>query len=495
MRKNKIKQPIYLMFFTLVLAIALSFLPEHLKIFGIELKHVDVLADLKEPKPIESETPADSNYNEDDEYYYDGEMDVIYEDENDSSMKLNKSNINRASIADGLMYLISETGEFILAELDNTKTSRSLNTKDQKITGYVGQLKNFFNALDKSKTKQVRIAHFGDSMIEGDLITSEIRNILQSKYGGKGVGWLSITSQDTKFRQTTKHTFSDGWDMASVYTRNPKKLPLGISGEIFIPEREAWMQYETNRRYRTMRSFEQVRLFYSDANASSIKYSLNGEREETGRLKKGRGIQELEITGKGDLTSVRFEVPKDAGYFYGVSLESKTGVYVDNFPLRGNSGVDLNDIDDGDLKDFAKYMDYDLVILEFGLNAVGSIKGNYSWYEKEMIKVVDKFKKAFPKASILMISVHDKAKKEGNRFVTDPEILRLLKTQQNVAKESKVAFWNLFEAMGGNNSMDEWVSANPPMAFKDYVHFNDQGARKVADMLTDALLDAYNKEK
>jgi lysophospholipase L1-like esterase len=49
--------------------------------------------------------------------------------------------------------------------------------------------------------------------------------------------------------------------------------------------------------------------------------------------------------------------------------------------------------------------------------------------------------------------------------------------------------------MGGANSMPNWVNANPPLASKDYVHFNDQGAKKVAQLFTDALLDEISKSK
>jgi len=43
--------------------------------------------------------------------------------------------------------------------------------------------------------------------------------------------------------------------------------------------------------------------------------------------------------------------------------------------------------------------------------------------------------------------------------------------------------------------MPTWVNSNPPLAFKDYIHFNDQGAKKVAQLFTDALFDEFNKSK
>ncbi|MCF8266811.1 MAG: hypothetical protein K9I69_01925, partial [Ignavibacteriales bacterium] len=63
------------------------------------------------------------------------------------------------------------------------------------------------------------------------------------------------------------------------------------------------------------------------------------------------------------------------------------------------------------------------------------------------------------------------------------------------AKNADIAFWNLFEAMGGMNSMESWVKANPPLASSDYTHFNDQGARKVADLFSAALIDGYKEAK
>jgi len=51
----------------------------------------------------------------------------------------------------------------------------------------------------------------------------------------------------------------------------------------------------------------------------------------------------------------------------------------------------------------------------------------------------------------------------------------------------------MWESMGGRNSMPKWVNSNPPHAFKDYTHFNDQGAKVIAKMFSQALLKAYNK--
>ena len=58
--------------------------------------------------------------------------------------------------------------------------------------------------------RPVRIAYFGDSFIEGDILTADLRNMLQDKFGGRGVGYVPVTSKFPGFRPTVRHSFA-GW--------------------------------------------------------------------------------------------------------------------------------------------------------------------------------------------------------------------------------------------------------------------------------------------
>ncbi|MEW6701823.1 MAG: hypothetical protein AB1298_03820 [Bacteroidota bacterium] len=465
--ENNFRQPLIIAALTIAILYAISFIKVEYEIPGInfKLKSVDILSDIKEESTIEQQ--------------------MMNELKRGSQTRFYKASLDFTN-------LIQSAVSFFEAEPDKTVNTNVPVPQGKKtpITGNVKQLSYFFDALKNSKTKTVRIAHFGDSAIEGDLITADIREALQSRFGGNGVGWLGITSQDITFRMTTKHSFSDNWESAALYTSNKKNFPLGISGEAFVPKGSAWVQYETTRMRRSLKDFELVRLYYANAKSSAINFSFDGGAKKTVALKTGTALQELVLKPASRAKSVRIEFPiTDQAYFYGVSLENEPGIYVDNFPLRGNTGVDLGSLQTDILKDFSKYLDYKLIILEFGLNIAGSRATDYSWYEKEMVKVINHLKTVFPKTSFLMISIHDKSMKKGSGFVTDPAILRLLETQKRIAKQADIAIWSLFDAMGGENSMPNWVNANPPLAFKDFIHFNDQGAKRVAELLTEALLE------
>jgi hypothetical protein len=64
--------------------------------------------------------------------------------------------------------------------------------------------------------------------------------------------------------------------------------------------------------------------------------------------------------------------------------------------------------------------------------------------------------------------------------------------QKNIAKENNIAFWNLYENMGGYNSMIKWVEADTALANKDYTHLNFRGASLVSKMMLKSLMKGYD---
>src|SRR5688500_9267939 len=78
-------------------------------------------------------------------------------------------------------------------------------------------MKFFLDALYQTKKsdKKLRIAFYGDSFIEGDVFCGSFRDTLQSVFGGRGVGFVPITSAVTGFRNTIRHRF-ENWTTFSL---------------------------------------------------------------------------------------------------------------------------------------------------------------------------------------------------------------------------------------------------------------------------------------
>jgi lysophospholipase L1-like esterase len=471
--ENQINKPVVLLLLTVLFLLLLQFIPAHIKFLNYETKKFDLFMDIKP-----------------DSLLLQGSLDNKSETVNPA---LALPQVLKGGLDKDLITAFTEKiSNFNPLALNNPAVESGVG-----LSGNLSNLSYFIQALKNSKTTKVRIAHYGDSEIEGDFITADIRQNFQSQYGGNGVGLLSITSQDITFRTiTTKQDFSSDWKTGSVVFGNSSKLPISITGSTSTPDEKSWVSFETAPYYSTVKSFKVARVFYTNAKSSSVKYSFNGGSDQSASLQTGSNVKELVLKANGD--AKKFELVatmKDQADFLGVSLESDNGVYVDNFPLRGNSGVSIKDIPQNILTDFNNMLSYKLIILQFGLNIISSGQKDYSWYEREMTKVVEYLKTAFPKTSIVLIGVGDKSVKAGSKFITDPNVLKLVDIQKSIADKTGIVFWNLYEAMGGNNSMNTWVNANPPLATKDYTHFTTDGAKKVANMFFDALMEQYKKAK
>ena len=109
-----------------------------------------------------------------------------------------------------------------------------------------------------------------------------------------------------------------------------------------------------------------------------------------------------------------------------------------------------------------------------------------------MERVIKHIKESFPQASILLISVGDKGYRENGVYISDPVVPLFVGVQRKMAEENNLAFWSLYNAMGGNGAMVKWVEGDTVLANKDYTHFNFKGAHKVGKLLFNKLMTEYN---
>lgn len=384
---------------------------------------------------------------------------------------------------------------FETAEKDNLAPSMPPKLgKFIPITGNIKELDKFFAELKKAKNKKIRIAHYGDSLLLGDIITEFLREKFQEKYSGKGIGYMNIVSDDYRMRRSIMQTYSDDWQYTSFVTRNPEQFPYGINGTVAKPKPGSWVKYESTTMFKCTSAFDVVKVFYSNADKSSnLKYSIDNGPQQKLNMEQGDNIKEVVINKTNGKTFELKFIDGRPPFIYGVSFESNTGVIVDNFPMRGNSGASLADITPKVLSEFNNLLDYDLIIFNYGANVSSPNKGIFTVYENKMVSVIEEFKKIFPRTSFLLVSVADKTIKKGSQFITNPDVPVLLEAQKRISARTGLPLWNLWEAMGGNNSMKDWVDYSPPQALKDYSHFTTEGGARVGELLFEALMDAEKK--
>ncbi len=374
-------------------------------------------------------------------------------------------------------------------------------------------LEVFFQALDnlkKNKDTMVRVLHFGDSQLEGDRITAYMREKFQSNFGGSGVGLLTLVDK-LAVKGTILQSTKSNWLQSTMYgyKYNPNNSNFyGVLGDYYkmsVPTAATWTKSSvtyTKSPYGTpyQQKVERIRVFFRNPNAPFEIGLNNGEKEIVKqKIEKSSNLGAFyyDLSEPFEKINISFGTNSQSPEIYGVALDSKVGITFDNIPLRGSSGVEFSRIPKKHWQQQLKTMNVKCMIMQFGVNIVPNPLPDYQFYEDEFYAQLKYLKSIAPDVSILVIGVSDMSRNINGNYESYPNIEKIRNAQKNAAFKAGCAFWDLYEAMGGKNSMPAWVFAKPEaLATKDFTHFTAKGAGVVSEMLYKALMteyDAYHK--
>lgn len=401
----------------------------------------------------------------------------------------------------------------------------------------------------------IRILHYGDSQLEGDRISDYLRNKFQLRFGGYGPGIIlpiDISRSRVSVRQSESPDWKkyavygkgkrlkngyygigassymfDGKFAAKIGedTAITKVFDIidstwvaqvdsnGVIDSILQPvfdttsfvwdtaispiyeERtvsNTYLRFRTARRsFPRVRGFKSVRLLYSAEEPFLVSYRRDAVYSSiacgaapvlNNKLMSDQWVnKEVMMSFKATTSPVVF----------GVMLDGDSGVAVDNFPMRGSSGLGFEMINGKLYEELLSSTNTSLVILQYGINVVPSLQKNYDYYARLMDAQLKAIKKAAPGISILVIGPSDMSRKRGGNYVSYPNIPAIRDAMKQAAFNNGCAFWDLYNAMGGENSMVSWVQNDPPLAAKDFTHFSSRGAGFVGEMLYNAIISKY----
>jgi len=466
--ENNFGRLLSLLLLTLVICLALYHMPE--KIAGHTLKKVDLLSDLRIKSPT-----------------------IVWDDffaelEREDSLFMDSVSfippIEITHTIDSVSLALRDSLYRVMYTQDGAD-SLGIHIEDYSL-GHTG-LKRFFATLKNvnSLDRPVRIAFMGDSFIEGDIIVADFRDAMQKRFGGGGVGFVPVTSAAAQFRPTIDQKVK-GWDSYSM-TKN-KECCYVLPGMYFeVKGNEASLSFKTVDRYKALKHVSSVKFLYHQNPGVNMQFVCNGSSDTLRTtLPSSSAISQYEWK-QDSIVSGSFTFSDAQGFrALGIALEQEKGIIVDNYSLRGNSGFLLQYLNPDDCRDFHKIRPYDLLILQYGLNAVDESMLQYSWYRSRMIEVIAHVRECFPDTDILLLGVSDKSYQGENGYETMPAVLAMLHTQRQIARQTGTPFWNVLGAMGGENSMVRYVENN--WASKDYTHLSFRGGREIANAFMNTLM-------
>ena len=242
-----------------------------------------------------------------------------------------------------------------------------------------------------------------------------------------------------------------------------------------------------------MSAFGSAKFLFVIRENTKIRLAINKEDARVYKPLSADSLQCIEI--EGEISSLDIKLSHPSGFTaFGVYLNDKTGICVDNYSLRGTSGTNLSQVNVSLSREMSRYVDYDLIVLEYGQNVVSKDVYDYRAYTDRMIKVVRHLKECYPDSDILIMGIGDRSRRGTNGFETMPEIYEMIAAQRKIARDTKSVFWDTFMAMGGENSMVSYVEHKPVWANKDYTHITHAGGRPIAKKFVEALMYRYNQE-
>lgn len=373
---------------------------------------------------------------------------------------------------------------------------------DEQASAYKGwqSLIPFYEALyqlEQDSTRQVRIAYFGDSMTDGDMIVQDIRAQFQDRFGGRGVGYVSVTSESAASRASVQHKYSTDWEAFNVVKSKGNKYPFGVNGQVAVHKdtlHHPWVKFQAGIGRHNKQLYNPT-VFYG-----------RPKNEAVAQFIVGKDTQEIALKGQSRVNHTRLGkhiykgftarfVGLDSVPVYGFTLDNGVGVQIDNFSQRGNSGIPLNKIDVEVLREFQTKLDYKLIVLHYGANVLNYGTKDFTWYQKAMSRTISQLQKAIPDAAILVISTADRGQKYATLYETDSAVVPLTISQRKLAIATNSGYVNLFQLMGGEGTMVKWVESEQALGAKDYTHLTYQGSRKVAGLLYSELKSGYEHYK
>lgn len=350
-------------------------------------------------------------------------------------------------------------------------------------------LARFLAKLDTLAHRQplhrpVRIAFFGDSFVEGDIVVGDLREALQARYGGNGVGWVDLGNELSAYRSTFWAQSSGLMEHMAMERQTYDPAKAGIALRYYtMAGSPATFRCHGLKDYPHAMRWQQASLYVQTAQGLSVS-SADGGTPFARTVAPSAHVQRIAlpaVANGSDPMRLQFQVQGHAtDLLYGVALESAEGIVIDNFSMRGESGVKLGKVPETTLRMFQQLRPYDLIVLQYGANVIDetTTDEDLRWFRRGMATTLSRLHRCFPQVPVLVMSTPDRGYRQGQDIGTMPSVHLLVSVQQTLAREHGAAFFNLFEAMGGEGSMARLFREE--RCYKDLIHLNRSGGREVA---------------
>ncbi len=358
----------------------------------------------------------------------------------------------------------------------------------------------FFRKMDRvlfERNTNLRIMHIGGSHVQAGTMTRQLRNDLlalgDSLDGGRGLVF-PFSAAKTNNPSSFRTRFAGEWEATKNVSREPDRR-LGLSGmALSSSDSTAFLRVVLNARNATEMdpsfSFDEVKV---------LGYSSEGERSPLVLLESGDTLRGMRVE-ETSLWSFDLPAPADSvtvALDRGDGTLTVTGIFLDNRkPGISVTGIGVNG---AALPSYLRCEDFerdlqlvrpDLVVFGIGINDASGKDFSKEDFIARYKVLISKVRAVNPDCALLFITNNDSYKRVRRRvYSVNRNGLEVEDAFFRICSDFGGGVWDLFEIMGGLESMKDWEEAG--LAKRDKIHFTEEGYAVVGDLLFNALMGKY----
>ena len=349
------------------------------------------------------------------------------------------------------------------------------------------------NQLITTKKGKLNFYHIGGSHLQADIYTNDVRVYLQSRWDGVTGerGWvfpfdLAKTNNPGNYEFKSPNT----WTPYRSVAQKPSKVDIdyGILGYAITCSDSAMQIYFNHDRTKVRPEFNHLRIFH---NIGEFPFWMHfGEDDllvEKITQNKEKGYSDIYFTDPLDSLDVQIARLQKEGpdlEVYGfLMMNDEPGI---SYTSIGVNGAGLYSYL-GNIRFEEQLKTYPP---DFFAYSVGTNDGNVQYsdfrpdvYKRNLEKIMQMALRANPKCALLLTVPNDAY---YYRRYPNKNIAREREVIIELAKEYKMAVWDLYGLMGGLGSSKTWKLKG--LMRSDYIHFTFPGYHFKGELYIDALL-------
>ena len=351
----------------------------------------------------------------------------------------------------------------------------------------------FFKKLDNQYSKgndKINILHFGGSHIQADIWSNRMRTNFQhsSPYCSSGRGFIFpfrlIKSNGSPVIMSSHNGRWKGYRNSVNHHHGPFGL-MGARADLIdsVSNINIWNKKPLSK----YDSFNSIDVFFKDSsNNYEIKIIVDSSIKIDG--KRDKGHIKFQLSRLVDSLTIQIlrkkDIPSNFSFF---------GLLLDN----NNNGISYHSIgvNGASVKSYLRCIDFeqqlgliqpDLVIFSIGINDAYEEDFSKESFYKNYDTLIQKIKLINPNTAILLTTNNDSYYKKK---YPNTRALEVREKMFELAKNKDLALWDMFQVMGGLNSIKDWQKNK--LAKKDLIHLTYDGYNLIGDLLFEAFMKSY----